>query len=276
MGIHKTQSTDAAMATILKKLQERSAQFSAGKSGASVEKAEYDCPICKDQLGYLEDRDGYEVWVRCKCVEWRRIRRLMNSSDITAEFEKLQFKNFTKEGKPDVIADAYECAVDYYKDFENIRGGRKNSMALLGQPGSGKTHLLTAVANKLIKSNNVPVQYFPYIEGFNDLKDDFDKLEEKLKRMKEVDVLLVDDMFKPVGGKPRATEWQLEQMYSVINYRYLNHKPLLISSELDIERIVQIDEALGTRIYEMCSDYIVIIEGDKLLLNHRLAGLRNE
>ncbi|MCY8970020.1 ATP-binding protein IstB, partial [Bacillus atrophaeus] len=44
---------------------------------------------------------------------------------------------------------------------------------------------------------------------------------------------------------------------------------------LDIERIVQIDEALGTRIYEMCSDYIVIIEGDKLLLNHRLAGLRN-
>ncbi len=201
---------------------------------------------------------------------------MMNSSDITAEFEKLQFKNFTKEGKPDVIADAYECAVDYYKDFENIRGGRKNSMALLGQPGSGKTHLLTAVANKLIKSNNVPVQYFPYIEGFNDLKDDFDKLEEKLKRMKEVDVLLVDDMFKPVGGKPRATEWQLEQMYSVINYRYLNHKPLLISSELDIERIVQIDEALGTRIYEMCSDYIVIIEGDKLLLNHRLAGLRNE
>ncbi|MED4844108.1 ATP-binding protein [Bacillus atrophaeus] len=275
MGIHKTQSTDAAMAAILKELQERSARFSAAKSGDSEEKADYDCPTCKDQLGYLEDRDGYEVWVRCKCVEWRRIRKLMNSSDITAEFEKLQFKNFTKEGKPDVIADAYECAVDYYKDFENIRGGRKNSMALLGQPGSGKTHLLTAVANKLIKSNNVPVQYFPYVEGFNDLKDDFDKLEEKLKRMKEVDVLFIDDLFKPVGGKPRATEWQLEQMYSVINYRYLNHKPILISSELDIERIVQIDEALGTRIYEMCSDYIVIIEGDKLLLNHRLAGLRN-
>ncbi|MCY8110108.1 ATP-binding protein [Bacillus spizizenii] len=274
MEKHKTQSTDAAMAAILKKLQEKSAQFSAGSDG-SEEKAEYECPKCKDQLGYIEDRDGYEVWVRCKCIERRRIRKLMNSSDITAEFEKLKFKNFTTEGKPAVVKDAYDTAVEYYKDFDSIRGTRSNSIALLGQPGSGKTHLLTAISNKLIKSKNIAVQYFPYVEGFNDLKDDFDKLEEKLNRMKEIEVLFIDDLFKPMNGKPRATDWQVEQTYSVINYRYLNHKPVLISSELDIEKLVEIDEALGTRIYEMCADYCVIIKGDRMLLNHRLAGLRN-
>lgn len=199
----------------------------------------------------------------------------MNSSDITAEFEKLQFKNFTTEGKPAVLKDAYDTAVEYYKDFDSIRGTRSNSIALLGQPGSGKTHLLTAISNKLIKSKNIAVQYFPYVEGFNDLKDDFDKLEEKLNRMKEIEVLFIDDLFKPMNGKPRATDWQVEQTYSVINYRYLNHKPVLISSELDIEKLVEIDEALGTRIYEMCADYCVIIKGDRMLLNHRLAGLRN-
>ncbi|MCY8949999.1 ATP-binding protein [Bacillus atrophaeus] len=274
METHKTQSTDAAMAAILKKLQERSAQFSAG-SGGSEEKAEYECAKCKDQLGYIENRDGYEIWVRCKCIERRRIRKLMNSSDITAEFEKLQFKNFTTEGKPAVVKDTYDTAVEYYKDFDSIRSTRSNSIALLGQPGSGKTHLLTAISNKLIKSKNIAVQYFPYVEGFNDLKDDFDKLEEKLKRMKEVEVLFIDDLFKPLNGKPRATDWQVEQTYSVINYRYLNHKPILISSELDIEKLVKIDEALGTRIYEMCADYCVIIKGDRMQLNHRLAGLRN-
>ncbi|MEC1662978.1 ATP-binding protein [Bacillus halotolerans] len=274
MEKHKTQSTDAAMAAILKKLQEKSAQFSAGSDG-SEEKAEYECPKCKDQLGYIEDRDGYEVWVRCKCIERRRIRKLMNSSDITAEFEKLKFKNFTTEGKPAVVKDAYDTAVEYYKDFDSIQGTRSNSIALLGQPGSGKTHLLTAISNKLIKSKNIAVQYFPYVEGFNDLKDDFDKLEEKLNRMKEIEVLFIDDLFKPMNGKPRATDWQVEQTYSVINYRYLNHKPVLISSELDIEKLVEIDEALGTRIYEMCADYCVIIKGDRMLLNHRLAGLRN-
>ncbi|GED04339.1 ATP-binding protein [Bacillus atrophaeus] len=274
METHKTQSTDAAMAAILKKLQERSAQFSAGSAG-SEEKADYECTKCKDQLGYIENRDGYEVWVRCKCIERRRIRKLMNSSDITAEFEKLQFKNFTTEGKPAVLKDAYDTAVEYYKGFDSIRGTRSNSIALLGQPGSGKTHLLTAISNKLIKSKNIAVQYFPYVEGFNDLKDDFDKLEEKLNRMKEIEVLFIDDLFKPMNGKPRATDWQVEQTYSVINYRYLNHKPVLISSELDIEKLVEIDEALGTRIYEMCADYCVIIKGDRMLLNHRLAGLRN-
>ncbi|MGR6857738.1 ATP-binding protein [Bacillus halotolerans] len=274
METHKTQSTDAAMAAILKKLQERSAQFSAGLDG-SEEKADYECSKCKDQLGYIENRDGYEVWVRCKCIERRRIRKLMNSSDITAEFEKLKFKNFTTEGKPAVVKDAYDTAVEYYKDFDSIRGTRSNSIALLGQPGSGKTHLLTAISNKLIKSKNIAVQYFPYVEGFNDLKDDFDKLEEKLNRIKEIEVLFIDDLFKPMNGKPRATDWQVEQTYSVINYRYLNHKPVLISSELDIEKLVEIDEALGTRIYEMCADYCVIIKGDRMLLNHRLAGLRN-
>ncbi|AZV50335.1 hypothetical protein DIC78_15725 [Bacillus halotolerans] len=262
------------MAAILKKLQERSAQFSAGLDG-SEEKADYECSKCKDQLGYIENRDGYEVWVRCKCIERRRIRKLMNSSDITAEFEKLKFKNFTTEGKPAVVKDAYDTAVEYYKDFDSIRGTRSNSIALLGQPGSGKTHLLTAISNKLIKSKNIAVQYFPYVEGFNDLKDDFDKLEEKLNRIKEIEVLFIDDLFKPMNGKPRATDWQVEQTYSVINYRYLNHKPVLISSELDIEKLVEIDEALGTRIYEMCADYCVIIKGDRMLLNHRLAGLRN-
>lgn len=274
MEKHKTHSTDAAMAAILKKLQAKSAQFSAGSDG-SEEKADYECPKCKDQLGYIENRDGYEVWVRCKCIERRRIRKLMNSSDITAEFEKLKFKNFTTEGKPAVVKDAYDTAVEYYKDFDSIRGTRSNSIALLGQPGSGKTHLLTAISNKLIKSKNIAVQYFPYVEGFNDLKDDFDKLEEKLNRMKEIEVLFIDDLFKPMNGKPRATDWQVEQTYSVINYRYLNHKPVLISSELDIEKLVEIDEALGTRIYEMCADYCVIIKGDRMLLNHRLAGLRN-
>jgi DNA replication protein DnaC len=120
----------------------------------------------------------------------------------------------------------------------------------------------------------VPVIYFPFVEGFTDLKNDFALLEAKLNRMKQADVLFIDDLFKPVNGKPRATDWQLEQMYSVLNYRYLNHKPILLSSELTIEGLVRVDEALGTRIYEMCSDYLVIIKGAAYELNHRLEGVR--
>jgi DNA replication protein DnaC len=238
-----------------------------------LEEKKYQCPKCQDRTGFIENRNGVEVWVRCSCIEWRRVEKLMKASDITDEFRSMGFKNFVTDGKPSIIADIRACAMTYLKEFESIRSSRANSIALLGQPGAGKTHLLTAIANNLMKHLNVPVLYFPYVEGFNDLKDDFDALEAKLERMKQVDVLFIDDLFKPVKGKPRATEWQIEQTYAVINYRYLNHRPILISSELTIDELVDVDEALGTRIYQMCQDFTVVIKGDRKILNHRLAGV---
>ncbi|MCV9886267.1 ATP-binding protein [Metabacillus halosaccharovorans] len=235
---------------------------------------DYQCPKCKDQTGFIEVRDGGEVWVRCDCIKWRKVKSLMKASEITNEFKKLGFQNFNTKDKPTIIKDVYETALEYFQEFQAIKGQRKNSIALLGQPGSGKTHLLTAISNNLISRLHVPVLYFPYVEGFNDLKDDFNQLEIKLERMKNIEVLFIDDLFKPVRGKPRATEWQVEQMYSVINYRYLNHKPILISSELTVDEIVDIDEALGTRIFQMCQNYIVVIKGDRKILNHRLAGVQ--
>jgi len=237
------------------------------------EETAYDCPKCRDQLGYLKGDWPNEVWVRCDCIEWRRIQKIMKASEVTEEFKKLSFKNFQTEGKPTVIKDAYDCAVEYFQVYGNIKNQRRNSIALLGQPGAGKTHLLTAIANNLMKMKQVPVLYFPYVEGFNDLKDDFDKLEEKLDRMKNVEVLFIDDLFKPVKGKPRATEWQVEQTYAVVNHRYLNHKPIMVSSELTVDELCDIDEALGTRIYEMCSDFTVVVKGDRKVLNHRLVGV---
>jgi DNA replication protein DnaC len=216
-----------------------------------------------------EWKDTYSK--QCDCIKQARVKNLLKASEITEEFKKLGFRSFVTKSKPQVIEDAYNCALNYFKEFAGIRKERCNSISLLGQPGSGKTHLLTAIANNLI-SKETSVLYFPYVEGFNDLKDDFSKLEEKLERMKKVDVLFIDDLFKPTKGVPRATEWTVEQMYAVINYRYLNHLPILISSELTVDELVDVDEALGTRIFQMCKDFTVVIKGERKELNHRLAG----
>lgn len=232
-----------------------------------------ECKECNDFTGFImKDEEGYEFWRDCECVERKRTEKIMKNSTITKEFAKLGFQNFETENKDQAIKDMHECALSYFKSFNDIRKERGNSSALLGQPGTGKTHLLMAVSNNLMRKN-IPVLYFPYVEGFSDLKDDFQKLESKIHRMKKVDVLFIDDLFKPVRGTPRATEWQLEQMYAVINHRYLNHMPVLISSELTIDEMFDLDEALASRIYEMCKDFIVVAKGDRKKLNYRLRGL---
>lgn len=258
---------------VLTKLQEK-IQLQATRSGGSIntneKKPDYVCEKCQDRTGFIVVNDGVEYWRDCSCLSWRKSERIIKSSEITDQFKSIGFGSFITEGKPQVISDMYECAIGYYKSFDEVRNTRRNGAALLGQPGAGKTHLLMAVANNLMQKKGVPVLYFPYVEGFNDLKDDFDKLEEKLERMKRVDVLFIDDLFKPAKGKPRATDWQVEQTYAVINHRYLNHKPILISSELTVDQLCDVDEALGTRIYEMCKDFTVVVQGDRKQLNHRL------
>ncbi|WP_411830973.1 ATP-binding protein [Peribacillus frigoritolerans] len=210
----------------------------------------------------------------CECVKRDRTNNLLKSSEITEEFSELGFRNFQTGGKPQAIVDAYDTAYEYFGKFNEIKNKRQNSIALLGEPGSGKTHLLTAVSNNLMRKFSFSVLYFPFVEGFDDLRDDFDALETKLNRMKKVDVLFIDDLFKPAAGKPRASEFTIEKMYSVINYRYLNKKPILISSELTVDNLVKVDPALGSRIYEMCEDYVVQIVGETMELNHRLKSLR--
>jgi len=208
----------------------------------------------------------------CTCAKKKRSNHLLKFSEITEEFRKINFSSFILDGKDQVIRDAYRCAVAYFKNYEGIKTNRVNSISLLGQPGSGKTHLLIALANNLIMKKQVSVLYFPFVEGFNDLKDNFDRLEEKLTKMKRVDVLFIDDLFK---GRDFPTNFQIEQMFAVINYRYINHKPIMISSEKTVDELCDIDEALGTRIFEMSKDYTVVIKGDRKKLNHRLVGLDN-
>ncbi|MGR6896971.1 DnaA ATPase domain-containing protein [Rummeliibacillus sp. BSL5] len=278
--------------TIDEVMQALKARITIQESSETIAAINYNCDKCKDQGGFIEWREAdvfgngqyirkEEVWVECSCVKQKKINKLLRTSEITDEFQKMTFGNFRTEGYQEVIKKMYDTAFQYCQAFNNIKNKRCNSIALIGQPGAGKTHLLSAIANGMIKNLLVPVLYFPYIEGTEDLRSDFDQLANKIQRLKEVDVLFIDDLFKPVTKivngvrikEPRATPWQVEKMFEVINYRYLNNKPLLISSELSFDDMLDIDEAICTRIFEMCSDYTVTIKQD-IKLNHRLLKMR--
>ena len=59
-------------------------------------------------------------------------------------------------------------------------------------------------------------------------------------------------------------------MIELINHRYFNKLPVIVSTELSIENLVNIDEALGSRLIEMSKDFLVGIRNKKL--NYRIYG----
>ncbi|WP_017814418.1 DnaA ATPase domain-containing protein [Paenibacillus shenyangensis] len=242
----------------------------------------YECDICKDAEFIIEERDTtiiladgttnpikQDVAVPCSCRDKKQIKRLMKSSRITDAFREMTFSNFDTANRPAVIQQMYAVAYKYTKELPNLikNKARYNSCCLLGQPGVGKSHLLTAVSNNLL-AKGIAVQYFPWVEGINDLQSDFEAAKQKVSYMQQVSVLFIDDLFK---GRDKPTPWQLEQIFGIINYRYLNNLPILISSEKTIAQMCEFDEATGSRIIEMCKNYKVTIERD-LNLNYRLLG----
>lgn len=226
---------------------------------------DYSCPDCQDRGIILNDDGTARI---CPCQEQKRLEKLFKSSQITPAFRCKTFENFVVGDRPEVIKAMYDCAKDYADNFEKLRRQENNWLVLLGQPGCGKTHLSIAVANVLL-ARKIPVLYFQHVEGMSELKDSLrgdEGIRTRLEDMKRAELLIWDDLFK---GKRQPRDFEIEIAFEVLNYRYLNLLPTIISSEKTVDELVQIDEAIGSRIIERGKEYIVEVRDGKKA-NYRL------
>ncbi|MGL5439837.1 MAG: DNA replication protein, partial [Filifactoraceae bacterium] len=90
--------------------------------------------------------------------------------------------------------------------------------------------------------------------------DEYVKL---MNRYKKAKVLLIDDLFK--GS---VTKSDVNIVFEIVNFRYFNNLPMIVSSEKCVEELLDIDEAIGSRLIEMSKDYLVVMKGKKL--NYRV------
>ena len=212
-----------------------------------------DCPLCLNR-GYIwEVREtgpdnGERVCVECSCMAKRRSVRRIRKSGLG---------NLLKR----CTLETWECREPWQRHLRDMaRRYAENPEGwfyLSGRPGTGKTHLCTALCG-LLMERGLEVRYMLWrdvsVQAKARVNDDagYQAIVQPLKR---VPVLYIDDLFKTGRGQD-ISDGDANFAWELINARYVNDNLLTIfSTELSINQVMGIDEALGSRIYERSRDH---------------------
>lgn len=206
-----------------------------------------DCPICRNRGYVFKAVNGAVVACECRCMPKRRSIRRISESGLADLLEVMTFDRYETPEPWQKTAKA--AAMDYAEN------GDGHWFMATGNPGTGKSHLCTAIAGALMDRGR-DMRYMLWRGDSVRLKamiTDAGSYQEEMCRLKAVQVLYIDDFLK---GK--VTEADVNLAFELLSDRYnRRHAATIISSEKSVEEILDIDEALGSRIYERCKGYLV-------------------
>ncbi|AUN12789.1 hypothetical protein RSJ16_00160 (plasmid) [Paraclostridium sordellii] len=228
----------------------------------------YKCNQCKDK-GYIFIDDTVKF---CECREIKLAKERLEKSGIADRVKTNTFKNY-KVNNID-RENARNICIKYITDFN-----KEKALLLQGQVGGGKTHLAIATCNKLLEKYSV--KYMSYTKDINELKfnmTDTEFYNKKIQEYRDTTILFIDDLFKGFEkGDYTKSRAELRIMYDIINYRYDNKKSMIITTELSISKMLDLDEALASRIIEMTNNFETNIkyrfEFKGKELNYRIYGV---
>ena len=242
------------------------------------------CKVCHERKdGDVMEFFGNKMILRVACKCDREIEQQKKRREKQMEIERLKrtcfnsmrewsytFENYQGEENQSLM-----IAKNFVEDYEKMK---KENIGLLfyGSVGSGKTYLACSIANSLIEQYQISVKIRNFAQIINELQKnsfDFDK-NAYIESLVNTSVLILDDL-----GIERDTSYAKEQVYNIVNSRYLKQKPTIFTTNLSYDTIQNCKDSVEyqriySRIIEMCIPVMVVgedfrkfIQRDKLTRN---------
>ena len=182
--------------------------------------------------------------ITVKKEEEEEIRVPYNSSEKANLNPDYVFENFIV-GESNRFAQATALAV-----AENP-GKMYNPLFIYGNSGLGKTHLMQAIGNYIVKNTNKRVLYVTSDQFINDFlglnkkdKDgtNFDYVDLFKDKYRNIDVLIIDDI-QFLGNAPKTQN----EFFHTFNTLYDDKKQIIISSDSSPDDLKHLEDRLRTR-----------------------------
>lgn len=225
----------------LKKIAENTSKANTQIS-SSTSLGDPNCPHCHGQ-GYLRADVplGHPNFGRlevCVCRQRdvsQHVRERLYSLSRLDELKGLTFNTFQPRGRKglgEMHANSLEMAFNQAQHYaRNLTGW----LLLQGGYGCGKTHLAAAIANFAVEMG-VPTLFLTVPDLLDTLRFSYDSddttFEERFNEIRNASLLILDDF-----GTQNATGWAQEKLFQIINYRYINKLPLVVTTNLSLDEI---------------------------------------
>lgn len=158
---------------------------------------------------------------------------------------KYTFENF-------VVGDSNRFAYSSCMAVAENPGKLYNPLFLYGKSGLGKTHLMHAIGNYIIKNSNLKVLYITTDEFMNEFinitkdsgnkEDNLNYIDIFKSKYRDVDVLMIDDI--QFLGSANASQ---QEFTSTFNSLYYSQKQIIICSDRSVEDLKMFADRLKTR-----------------------------
>ena len=171
------------------------------------------CPSCKK-----EDEDRKQ--------DDSKVKKLLDVSGLDKRKMESTFENFDKSRALDQYNFCQSFATNWEKSFSNGQ-----SIFMIGSIGGGKTHLASAIANKVIRDHYATVRYINFsllAIKVRDAQNTRQSVEDTISQFEKCQLLIIDEI-----GLKGATDFEFSLINQIFDARYGWELPTILITNMN-------------------------------------------